>query len=247
MSFETGRLSPVSAASAVCSAVESNQSRVGGNGVAFFDEDDVAGHDSARGNALPLAITDDVRLRRRHLAQGGDRSLRACLLNVAHDGVEQHNRKDRHRFIGQRRITFVEPQAGRDSRRDEQQNNEQILKLREELSSTQAPSFRRSVRSCRTCRAAPAPHHDSSLAAHPCPGQTALHRRSGDSLRFVGAQSGQCSSWFLLTICHAFLVQCPAALLNPVAGSLIRPMWRRCLPRFGTIAAARHGHRSQMR
>ena len=48
VSFETGRLSPVSAASAVCSAVDWINPRVGGNGVAFLDEDDVAGYDFGR-------------------------------------------------------------------------------------------------------------------------------------------------------------------------------------------------------
>ena len=46
-----------------------DHARIGGNGVAFFDEDDVAGHDLRRRDALPRAVSDDIGVRRRHLAQ----------------------------------------------------------------------------------------------------------------------------------------------------------------------------------
>ena len=110
-----------------------DQPRVGGNGVAFFDEDDVAGHDLGRRDALPLAVADDVGMCRRHLAQRRHRLLRARLLNVAHDRVEQHDGEDRDRFVGQRRFALVQPQPRRDHRGDEQQDDEHVLELREEL------------------------------------------------------------------------------------------------------------------
>ena len=122
-----------------------NQPRVGGNRIPFFDEDDVAGHDLGRRNALPRAVADHVGVRRRHLAQRRDRCFRARLLDVAHDGVEQHDGEDRHRFVGQRRFALVQPQRRGDRRGDEQQNDEHILKLREELPPRRHRLFRRQL------------------------------------------------------------------------------------------------------
>ena len=114
MSFDTGRLSPVSAASAVCSAVDWISRASAGNGVALLDEDDVAGHELGRRDALSLAVADDVGVRRRHLAQRRHRLLRARLLDVAHERVEQHDGEDRDRLVGQRGVALVEPQPGGD-------------------------------------------------------------------------------------------------------------------------------------
>ena len=133
MSFDTGRLSPVSAASAVCSAVDSDQARIGRNGVALFDEDDVAGDELRRRNAPPLAVADHVGVRGRHLAQRRHRLLGARLLNVAHDRVEQHDGEDRDRLVGQRRFALIQPQRCGDRSGDEQQDHEHIGELGEEL------------------------------------------------------------------------------------------------------------------
>ena len=64
-----------------------DQPRVGRNGVAFLDEDDVARHELARRDALPCAVADDVGVRRRHLAQRRHRLFGARLLDVAHDAL----------------------------------------------------------------------------------------------------------------------------------------------------------------
>ena len=247
MSFDTGRLSPVSAASAVCSAVDSNQPRVGGDGVAFFDEDDVAGHELGRRDALPLAVADDVRVRRRHLAQRRHRLLRARLLDVAHDRVEQHDGEDRDRLVGQRRVALVEPQSRRDRRRDEQQDDEHVLELGEELPPRRHRLFRGQL--------VPA------VAFEPRPrlffAQALLRIRAQRSQHFIDALeiafdslalnrgSAHPGSFSRFAMHSWFSV--PLRCLTRSQAALIRPMWRRCLPRFGTIAAARHGHRSQMR
>ncbi len=122
-----------------------DQARVGGNGVAFFDEDEVAGHDFRRRNALPLAVADDVGLCRRHLAQRRHRRFGARLLDVAHDCVEQHDREDRDRFIGQRRFALHQPQRGGNGCGDEQQDHQHILELCEELSPRRHGLFRRQL------------------------------------------------------------------------------------------------------
>ena len=48
-----------------------DQSRVGGNGVALLDKDDVARDDLGGGNALPRAVSHDRRVRRRYSPEGG--------------------------------------------------------------------------------------------------------------------------------------------------------------------------------
>ena len=83
-SFATGRLSPVSAASAVCRDADVDEARIGGDRVAFLEEDDVAGDDLDGRNVPPLAVAHDARVRGRHLAQGRDRRFRPRLLHVAH-------------------------------------------------------------------------------------------------------------------------------------------------------------------
>ena len=109
-----------------------DQPRVGRNGVAFFDEDDVAGDDIRGGDAASLAAADDGGVRGRHRAQGRHRRFGARFLHVAHGGVEQDDGEDRDRLVRQRRVALVGPQAGRDGGRDEQQDDEHILELREE-------------------------------------------------------------------------------------------------------------------
>ena len=69
-SFATGRLSPVSAASAGLQGRRSIDPRVGGDRVAFLDKDDVTGHELGRRNAGALAIANHSRVRGRHLSQG---------------------------------------------------------------------------------------------------------------------------------------------------------------------------------
>ena len=122
-----------------------DQPRVGRNGVAFFDEDDVAGHELARRDALPLAVPNDVGVRRRHLAQRRHRLFRARLLDVAHERVEQHDGEDRDRFVGQRGVALIQPQPAEIERGDEQQDDEDILELGEKLPPCGYRAFRRQL------------------------------------------------------------------------------------------------------
>jgi hypothetical protein len=50
-----------------------NQARVGGNGIAFFDQYDIAGHNLGSRDAAPLAVANHVGVRRGNLAQRGHR------------------------------------------------------------------------------------------------------------------------------------------------------------------------------
>ena len=109
-----------------------HQPCIGGDGVAFLDQDDVAGDDLRGGDAPSFSVANDRCVRCGHRSQGRDRGLGPCLLNVAQRGVEQDNRQDGHRFVRKARVTLVGPQAGGDTGGDEQQDDEYVLELREE-------------------------------------------------------------------------------------------------------------------
>ncbi len=109
-----------------------DQSAAGGNGVAFFDEDDVARNDLRRGDVSPLAAPDHRRSGCRHRAKGRHRSLGTRLLHVAHRGVQKYDGKDGDGFVGESRVSFNEPEHGGDPGRHDQQDDEHILKLRQE-------------------------------------------------------------------------------------------------------------------
>jgi len=89
--------------------------------------------DDLRGrHVAPFAVANDRSVRRGHRSQGRDRSFGSCLLNVAQKGVEQDDRQDGNRFVRKVCITFVRPQAGGDTGGDQQQDDEDVAKLREE-------------------------------------------------------------------------------------------------------------------
>ena len=100
---------------------------------------------SAAGTLLPLAVAHHRCLGRRHLAQRRHRRFRARLLDVAHDGVEQHDGENRHRFVGQRRFAFDQPQRRGNRGGDEQQNHEHVAKLREKFPPPRHRLFRRQL------------------------------------------------------------------------------------------------------
>ena len=132
VSLVTGRLSPVSAASAVWSAADSIRRAVRWDRVAFFDQNDVARHDAPTAGMLrrsPPRMT--VGVGGGHRPKRGHRGLRARLLDVAHRRVQQDDREDRDGLVRQRRITLVRPEARRNRRGDQQQDDEHILELRE--------------------------------------------------------------------------------------------------------------------
>ena len=92
-SFATGTDSPVSAASAICSAAPCEQPRVGGDGVARLEQQDVSRHDLARLDERSLSVAHHARLVGRELAQRLERALGAPLLERADDGVQERRRR----------------------------------------------------------------------------------------------------------------------------------------------------------
>ena len=81
-----------------------------------------------------MTVADDVSARCRHLPQRRDCRLGAFLLDVTKNRIQQHDRADRDRIVGQRRVTLVKPERKRRRGRDQQQNDEDVAKLTEEFS-----------------------------------------------------------------------------------------------------------------
>ena len=77
-------------------------------------------------------VANDRRVRCGHRSQRRDRGLGPRFLHVAQGGVEQDDRQNGNRFVRKARVTLIGPQACRDSGCDEQQDDEYVLKLREE-------------------------------------------------------------------------------------------------------------------
>src|SRR5215204_4444861 len=119
-SLDTGRLSPVSDASIVWSAVDPIRRAS-------------AGTVSPSSTKIPSpAVAQHGRLVRGHRPQGGHRPLRPGLLNVAQNTVEQHDREDGQPLVRQGRVALVDPQPDRDRRGYQQQDDQDVLKLRQE-------------------------------------------------------------------------------------------------------------------
>ena len=129
----TGRLSPVSAASAVCSAVDSISRASAGMVSPSSIRRMSPGTISVAGTLRRSPSRMTVRVGGRHRAQRRDRRLGARLLDVAHGRVEQDDGEDGDRLVraAPRRARSTHS-AGRDRRGDEQQDDEHILELREE-------------------------------------------------------------------------------------------------------------------
>ena len=109
-----------------------DQPAIGRNGVAFLDEDDVARDDLRRGDASPLAASDHGGISRRHRAKCRDGSLGTRLLHIAHGRVQEHDGKDGDGFVGEGRVALHDPERRGDRCGDEKQDDEHILKLRQE-------------------------------------------------------------------------------------------------------------------
>ena len=117
--------------------------RVSRHGVAFFDDQDVAGDHVGGWNRRQHTIANDVRMRRRHLLERSDGGLGSLFLQVAHHGVQQHDGADSDRFVRQRRVTLVQPEDEGNGGGDQEQDDQQVGELREELSPRRNRAFGR--------------------------------------------------------------------------------------------------------
>jgi hypothetical protein len=79
-----------------------DHARVGRDFVAFLDQDDVARNDVGGIDTSLLTVSNHTCVRCRHLTQRGHSRLGSRLLEVAHHGVEQHDRADGDGLLRQR-------------------------------------------------------------------------------------------------------------------------------------------------
>ena len=107
---------------------------VGRDLVAGFDEDDVAGDDLARRNALALAVAHDGGFRRRQRHQCAHRFFGARLLDEAEHRVEHDDERDDDRFVGQGGFARIlqQPFDHRDDDGDEEDDHQEVLELLEQ-------------------------------------------------------------------------------------------------------------------
>ena len=111
-----------------------DQTGIGGDRVAFFDDEDVAGHDVCGRNTRRLPIPNHVGVGGCRLAQRRDCRLGPLLLDVPEQRVQQHDPTDGDGLVRQRRVALVQPQSDRDGRGNQEQHDQSVAKLREELS-----------------------------------------------------------------------------------------------------------------
>ena len=90
-----------------------DQPRIGGNGVAFFNENDVAGHDLGRLDACRSPSRMTIASCRRHLPKRRHGRFRARLLDVPHVALSRTTAKMAIASYGQRRFALIHPETGR--------------------------------------------------------------------------------------------------------------------------------------
>ena len=98
------------------------QSAIGGNAVARFQQDDIAGNQKTGINFDNLFIAPNPGARRQHTLQSGQCSFRPMFLIKAQAGVEQHHTNDYHGILQ------VADNPGQ-CRREQQDDDQNILEL----------------------------------------------------------------------------------------------------------------------
>ncbi len=109
-----------------------DQPCVGRDRVAFRDENEIPGHEIRGRDAAPLAAAHHRGMGRGHRAKRRDGRFGARLLEVADRRVQQHDGEDGDRFVREGGVAFDDPERERDGCGDEQQDDEDVLELREE-------------------------------------------------------------------------------------------------------------------
>ena len=99
--------------------------------VAGLDQHDVAGHDLVRRNPQPLAAADHRGFRRGQRHQRTHGFLGARFLDEAQHRIEDDDRENHDRLVGQRGLARIlqQPLDHRDHGRDQEDDDEEILEL----------------------------------------------------------------------------------------------------------------------
>jgi hypothetical protein len=90
-----------------------HQAAVGARRVAFWQQEDVTGHELGGGHALRPAVPPHAGRRRGHPRQRRHRLLGARLLDVTEDGIEHDDREDHDRVEGHALRAFERPRRDR--------------------------------------------------------------------------------------------------------------------------------------
>ena len=130
-SFSTASLSPVSEASCTRSAVGFDQARVGADGVALAEQQQVAAHQLGAGHAQRHAVAHHGRGGLGHARQRGHRVARLGFLHEAQGAVEQHDGRDHDRIDRPAGAAFEPPGGQRDRDRGQQQVDQRVLEMRQ--------------------------------------------------------------------------------------------------------------------
>jgi hypothetical protein len=143
ISFDTGRALAGQGGFRRLQPGRLNKPRVGRNGIALLNEDDVARDKLRRWDAMSFADPDHGGARRRQLPQGSHCLLGARLLSMAHDRVQENDSEDGDRFVRQNRVALKQPQSRGDEPGDQQQDDEGIRELGKKLPPCRNGRFRR--------------------------------------------------------------------------------------------------------
>ena len=180
--FATGRLSPVSAASATSSVAACEQAPVRGDDVAGLDRDDVAGDELLGRELDQRAVAAHLRLDDHHLLQRGDGRCGLALLAQAEDGVQERQQDQ-----DDAGAVLLERDDAADAG-DEQDDLHRVAVLARRTRASAAPAVAsanlfgpyRSRRAAASAAVSPCAGSTSSAAATSSAGR-ANHERSGVS------------------------------------------------------------------
>ena len=109
-----------------------DQAAVGGDGAALFHQQNIAGHQLARGDILWMSLAQHERGGCAHLFERLHSRLGACFLVEADQGVDQDDGHDGECFIGQAVSALQQPGPDRNQRCAQQQQDERIGELRQQ-------------------------------------------------------------------------------------------------------------------
>ena len=122
------------------------QPEIGGDAVSGFDEDNVAGHDLAGGDARAAPVAQHVGARRDHAADGVERVLGLALLDEADNGIDEDHGDD------DGRIDEVSEAPGRHRARQEEVD-QRVVELGEEAEQRPAGGRGRKLVAAVACKA----------------------------------------------------------------------------------------------
>ncbi len=155
-----------------------DQSGVRCNGVAAFQEDNIARHEQRGRDAAPYTGANDRCLRCCRIAECLDGLFRSRLVRIPHDCVQKDDGRDGQRLVGQPGCAFHKPENCRDGCGGDQEKHQYVSELCQELAPardgmrrrqpirSEAPKPRRRLRLTQTTRCVRAQPGEDLLPRH---------------------------------------------------------------------------------